>query len=139
MNDIVTLMIKMYETYEYDWMNYKIDNEDVTFHHILKEELGGKYTIDNGALLTKRAHEYLHLIERFDVDIYEKINNVLKDINTQEHAPNYKQKKKIDLLLLEFEIKYASEFIKLKKMSNKKKTTIATNNRLQSQKQRKKY
>ena len=138
MNDIILLMIKMYETNENDWMNYKIDNEDITFHHILKEELGGKYTLDNGALLTKRAHEYLHLIERFDLDIYEQINSILKDINTQKHAPNYRQKKKIDLLLLEFEMKYASEFIKIKKMSLEKKTMIATNNRLQSQKQRKK-
>ena len=138
MNDIILLMIKMYETNEYDWMNYKIDNEDITFHHIIKEELGGTYSLDNGALLTKRAHEYLHLIERYDQDIFESINSVLKDINNQKHAPNYKQKKKIDLLLLEFEVKYAKYIIQLNKMSDKKKSMIATNNRLQSQKQRKK-
>lgn len=89
MNDIKALMIEIYETYKYDWMNFKIDDEEVTYHHIIKEENGGKVTLDNGALLTSRAHEYLHMIERMDLDIYEMINKIFKNINDQKHAPTY--------------------------------------------------
>ena len=125
-------MIKIYETYEYDWMNYLIV-DDLTYHHIKKEENGGEKTLDNGALLTHRAHNYLHFIENYDKDIYSRINEILKNINSQLHKPNYRQTKKIDLLLLEFEIKYADKIIKGKKKLGKKKIKMATNIRKKEQ------
>ena len=110
MNDVTVEMIKIYGTYKFDWMNFKICRDDLTYHHIVKKENGGKLTIENGALLTKRAHEYLHSIERLDVDLYERINNVLK------------------------EIKYADKIIKKCKKLGKKRVMVATNRRIQSQK-----
>lgn len=133
MNEVKARMIKTFKTYDFDWMNYLINNEELTYHHIVKEEFGGKLTMDNGALLTSRAHEYLHLIERTDVIIYDRINEILKDINNQKHAPNYRQRKKIDLLLLEFEIKNADKIIKKNKKLGKKRVMMATNLRLESQ------
>lgn len=134
MNDVKLEMIKIYKTYEYDWMNFKIIDEELTYHHIIKEENGGKVSLDNGALLTKRAHEYLHMIERMDLEIYEKINDILKDINTQKHEPNYRQREKINLLMLQFEIKNADKIVRKDKKLGKKRTAVATNMRLKSQK-----
>ena len=134
MNDVTVEMIKIYGTYKFDWMNYKICKDDLTYHHIIKKENGGKLTIENGALLTKRAHEYLHSIERLDVDLYERINNVLKEINDQKKSPSTNQREKINLLLLEFEIKYADKIIKKCKKLGKKRVMVATNRRIQSQK-----
>lgn len=133
MNDIKVRMINIYKTYDFDWMNYVIVNEELTYHHIVKEECGGKLSLDNGALLTSRAHEYLHLIERTDIVIYDRINQILKDINTQKHAPNYRQRKKIDLLLLEFETKNADKIIRKNKKLGKKRVMMATNLRIDSQ------
>lgn len=136
MNDVKALMIEIYETYKYDWMNFKIDDEEVTYHHIIKEENGGKVTLDNGALLTSRAHEYLHMIERMDLDIYEMINKIFKDINDQKHAPTYKQRNVINLLLFEFETKNADKIIRKSHKLGKKRIEVATNKRLKLQLQK---
>ena len=118
-------MIDIFDTYEYDWMNYKININDIlTFHHILKKEDGGKYTIDNGALLTTRAHEHLHVIESIDKSIYDEINSVFKDINTQLYPPTVNQRELINLLLLKFELKNADVLIKKKEKVNSKKKRI---------------
>ena len=66
----------------------------------VKAENGGKITIDNSALLTQRAHNYLHLIERIDIDIYNRINAVLKEINENKSEPTIIQRKKILINLL---------------------------------------
>ena len=133
MKDLKSEMIKIYETYEYDWMNYAIIDEELTYHHIVKKEDGGKLTFSNGALLTARAHKYLHLIEVYDLEIYIKINKIFKAINNQKNKPNRNQKRIINLLLLEFEIKNAHKIIKKKKQTATKKKKMATNLRLKSQ------
>ena len=102
MNKVKEEMIKIYNTYTLDWMDYYVEENDLTYHHIVKAENGGKITIDNGALLTQRAHNYLHLIERIDIDIYNRINAVLKELNENKSEPTIIQRKKIDLLLYEF-------------------------------------
>ena len=127
-------LIKIYDTYEYDWMNYKIFNNDITYHHVIKEENGGELSLGNGALLTTRAHEYLHFIERTNIDIYDEINEIFKQIIIQKHAPTYKQRKKIDLLLLKFELENYNDIIKKSNKSVQKRIKMATNLRIQSQK-----
>jgi len=133
MLEITKEMINIYKTYKIDWMNYIIIDNDITFHHIIKEENGGKKEFSNGALLTSRAHEYLHSIERNDIDIYNRINNIFISINKQKHAPSYKQREKIDLLLLEYEIKNADKIIKKKHKLGKKRVSVATKIRKYSQ------
>ena len=99
MNNVKSEMIDIYKLGKYDWMNYKINEEDViTFHHIIKVEDGGEYIKENGALLTERAHEYLHYIERVDKKIYQLINKVFLDINEQMSPPNMAQRNMIELL-----------------------------------------
>ena len=99
----------------------------------VKAENGGKITIDNGALLTQRAHNYLHLIERIDIDIYNRINVVLKEINENKSEPTIIQRKKIDLLLYEFEVKNADRIIKKKERLGKRRVLKAHEKRIKSQ------
>ena len=126
-------MIKIYNTYTMDWMNYLIIDEELTYHHIKKVEEEGKTTLDNGALLTNRAHEYLHKIERLDKDIYNKINNVFKEINTSKQEPTKEQRLIIDLLLYEFELRNVNKIIKKKANIGKKRHFLVHQKRIDSQ------
>lgn len=99
---------KLYNIYvpnsNLDWMNYRIvRKQDLSFHHIVKKEHGGKATIDNGALLTINAHNYLHIIEQKDITTYAYINKMFEIINKQLHEPNQDQRFVIEYLLKEFE------------------------------------
>lgn len=137
MKEVKKDMILIYNTTEYDWMNYKIDEEDViTFHHIIKKENGGEYTLDNGALLTERAHSHLHFIEQVDKEIYDRINEVFLDINNQMCEPNYIQRNMIELLLMKFEIENADRIISKKEdvHPRKKRILLAYQRRVDSQK-----
>ena len=126
MKPIVSLMIKSYNLKNRDWLNYKVyDVSYVTFHHIVKEEDGGKLEFSNGALLVKDSHTYLHFIESYDADIYNKLNEILLEINKSGQEPTSNQYKRIELLFLKFECLYANKIIK-NKCSLTKKKTMAT-------------
>ena len=85
-------------------MNYKIDRkQDLTFHHIVKRENGGKAVIENGALLTHNAHNYLHVIEFKEIETYNYINKMFEIINKQLHEPTSDQRFVIEYLLRQFE------------------------------------
>lgn len=86
-----------------DWMNYKLVRKDLTFHHIVKREDGGKKIITNGALLMPVAHQYLHLIEYKDIETYNAINKIFGIVNQQEYEPTREQREIIEYLLQEFE------------------------------------
>ena len=129
MKNVTNQMIEIYETYEYDWMNYLISDDEITFHHIKKKEDGGRLEISNGALLTPRAHTYLHFIENVDHDIYERLNNIFKNINLREQKINDKQRQIIEYLLLKFEIEHASRIIKKKEKLGPNRTIAAIERR----------
>ena len=85
MKSILVDMIEMYNIKDYDWMGFKIDNiSDLTFHHIIKAENGGDYSLENGDILTKKAHDFLHCIEGKNHLIYDEINILFKIINTKK-------------------------------------------------------
>lgn len=97
-------MLKIYKPYSnLDWMNYRLVKKDVTAHHILKRENGGKLVKENIALLNSTSHNYLHLIEYKDFDTYVTINKLFKYINEQEHEPTKEQREIIEYFLSEFE------------------------------------
>lgn len=133
MDKITEQMMEIYNTYTMDWMDYIVINNNLTYHHIIKKENGGKRTIDNGALLTDRAHEYLHTIERLDVDIYNRINKIFKEINGSKKEPTKTQRRLIDLLLCEFELKNADKLIPKKEKKGNKKILAAYQKRVNSQ------
>lgn len=97
-------MLKIYKPISnLDWMNYKLIKRDVTFHHIIKREDGGRRDIENGALLMPVAHQYLHLIEYKDIETYNAINRIFKYINQQKQEPTSEQREIIEYLLKQFE------------------------------------
>lgn len=104
MTEITKEMLKIYKPYSnMDWMNYKLVRTDLTFHHIVKRENGGKREISNGALLIPVAHQYLHLIEYKDKETYNAINKIFYYINQQRYEPTQEQREIIEYLLQEFE------------------------------------
>ena len=104
MKNITKIMIDQYNVQKIDWMGYKLNKDNpYTYHHLIKRENGGKETIENGAILTRIAHEYLHKIECKDIELYNYINNVLKQINEQGFGPLKRQLLAIDFILRQFE------------------------------------
>lgn len=105
MKPITKLMIDKYNIRKIDWMGFKVSKENpYNYHHCFKKRChGGKETIENGAILTKTGHEYLHIIESRDIELYNYINNVLKQINEQGFMPLKRQLLAINYLLEIFE------------------------------------
>lgn len=111
MKEITRELIRIYKPKGIDWMGYNIHTiRDLTYHHIQKKEDGGPFTLDNGALLRgDTSHEYLHIIETRDMDMYIYINNILKMINTQGYRPTKEQLLLIKDVLLQFEREHCSD------------------------------
>lgn len=111
MRKITREMLKIYKPLSgLDWMNYRIyRDEDLTFHHIIKKNDGGKNRIDNGALLLPAPHQYLHLIESIDKDVYRMLNDIFKMINRQGYEPTIGERLVIENLLCNFEDKHKND------------------------------
>lgn len=111
MKKITREMLKIYKPIsDLDWMNYKIVNKsDLTFHHIQKRENNGKATVDNGALLIRTSHEYLHLIECKDIKTYAALNKIFKFINNQKYEPTTEQREIIEYFLNQFELAHKED------------------------------
>lgn len=109
MKPIVNLMINMWNMTDRDWLGYKLNKENYfVFHHIHKREHGGKLIIDNGAILCggESSHQYLHVIECKDYELFVYLNNMLKNINSQREMPSKQQLLAIDSVFKQFEREY---------------------------------
>ena len=84
-------LIKIYMPDGIDWLSYQITKNNIlTLHHILKVADGGILSIDNSALLTKRAHRALNICENRDCILYLEINDFFKQIIAKgEPLDNY--------------------------------------------------
>ena len=111
MKEVTRYMIHLYKPKGNDWIGYKLDtNRQLSYHHLQKKEDGGKYTLENGALLrADTGHEYLHIIESRDFDMYLYINNLLKAINSQGSAPTKRQLMAVRAILEQFEREHCSD------------------------------
>lgn len=110
MKNVTKLIIRIYNVKKIDWMGYKVSKDNpYTYHHLKKKCDGGKENIKNGAILTNYAHEYLNIIENYDYELYEYINNILLQINEQGFAPLKRQLLAIDFILRQFEEKYKNQ------------------------------
>ena len=105
MKKITREVLKIYKPISgLDWMNYKIVRKDMTAHHIIKAEHGGKLEIGNIAPLMPVSHGYLHLIECKDIKTYDAIiNDIFKIVSDQMYEPTREQREIIEYLLQEFE------------------------------------
>lgn len=88
MNGKLKRLINIFNPDGIDWMGVeKTNSNDYTYHHILKKEHGGKASQDNGAILTKKAHVYLHYLEVYDYNSYEKLNYMFSVLNNTGLPP----------------------------------------------------
>lgn len=72
-----------------------LQSNKLTYHHILKKSHGGNNTLENGALLERLTHDWLHSLEYTDKDLYNLINECLClfkqciDLNEEELINQY--------------------------------------------------
>ena len=93
-------MIKIYKPNGIDWMNFTLSRRNpYTFHHIISRSDGGDDTIENGAILTRRAHDLLHILEYVCPEVYEKLKELFIKINVSRKAPDVEIKKEIEEIL----------------------------------------
>lgn len=84
MKEITKLIIKKYALNElkYDFMGYYFKNTNrLSYHHlIIPKRFGGEETLENGALLVQyTSHNYLHIIEMYDYDMFCAITSEIID------------------------------------------------------------
>lgn len=93
-----------------DFMGYYFETQkELTYHHILPKNLGGKTTYGNGALLIRTSHNYIHLIENTDFKLFMEISQEL----VREHRAGEITQENITAIhqVLEFfEAKYSDAY-----------------------------
>jgi len=123
------------ENIEYDWMGFKITEENyISTHHIEDISYGGEDSLDNLAILSCLSHRYLHeQIQYDDIDIYNKINNELRKINKNRKYPTMEEIQTIKELLDEYESKYSKQLTKRIKFTtfNERKVIEALGDRIE--------
>lgn len=88
----------------FDFMGYHLDKRDIlTYHHlIIPNRNGGKITRDNGAIIQRVPHDYLHLIEAIDYDTFCYLTSEMIDMNVKGYL-DMNNIKNINELLMQFE------------------------------------
>lgn len=110
MKEITKQMIKDFRITKlgYDFMGYNVDkNASLSFHHLIiphrdckARGLGEGYLYWNGAILRQNtSHDYLHLIESKDYDIFLAITSEMIDENIKGRLDIDNLKRIHDLLL----------------------------------------
>lgn len=114
MREITNLMVKHYGIMRigYDFMGYKVDNEkSLSFHHLIVPHRDCKrqnipsdgYVWWNGAILRQNtSHNYLHLIERVNYDMFCDLTSEMVDENIKGRL-DIENLRHIDDILTNFE------------------------------------
>ena len=119
MKEITNIMINKYKIMKLgmDFMGYDVKRkESLSFHHLVvprrlcqKQGLGEGYLEWNGAILVqKTSHDYLHIIERIDKDIFKYITNEMIDMNLLGRLENTNIRN-IHSALITFEREHCSD------------------------------
>lgn len=122
MKAITQEMIKTFRIKElgYDMMGYTFKRQgDLSFHHLIiphRESriagIGEGYVFWNGAILNQNsAHEYLHVIEKYDPELFYAITSELIDENILRQI-EINNLKNIRDMLLYFEREYCGKHSK---------------------------
>lgn len=83
------------------WMMYKLTRKNpYTYHHIHEARNGGKVTIDNGAILTRLAHDDLNELEKYAPYLYDELNFMFKELNVTRKPPTKEYFKEVNGILL---------------------------------------
>ena len=110
MREVTKLMVNDFKIMKlgYDFLGYKVNRkQDLSFHHLIiprrhcKEAgLGEGYLYWNGAILRQNtSHDYLHLIENIDPDIFYELTSEMIDENIKGRLDIDNLKRIHDLLL----------------------------------------
>ena len=113
MREITKIMIKKYalNKLKYDFMGYPFtDYSQLSFHHLIiphrlskKQGIGDGYLEWNGAILRQNtSHNYLHVIERYELDMFNAITSEMIDENIKGYL-DMQNLKNIDDILKNFE------------------------------------
>lgn len=113
MKQIVKDMIRIYKIKKlgYDFAGYELQKGDIyTYHHnIIAKRNGGPETIWNGAILCgNTSHDYLHLIESKDEDMFLAITSEMIDQNMKGYLDVYNIRRIGDILAC-FEKEHCSD------------------------------
>ena len=117
MREVTKQMIKRYliNKLGYDFMGYQFqDQKELSFHHLIVPKrlcplkgYGDGYYQWNGAILVQNtAHNYLHIIERYDRDMFEAITKQMIKENRNGKI-DVEQLQAIDDILRQFEKQYS--------------------------------
>lgn len=125
MKDITIQMINEFKLQDIDFMGYKFTLKNASYHHlIIPKRLGGKETIENGAILNRNtSHPYLHLIEQVDEDVFCFITSEMIDMNIKRYL-DLDNLRRIDDVLCEFEEQHKDDTTTKGKRLIKKEFTI---------------
>ena len=110
MKEITKIMINDFKIMKlgYDFLGYKVNRkQELSYHHLIiprrhcKEAgLGEGYLYWNGAILRQNtSHDYLHLIENIDPDIFYELTSEMIDENIKGRLDIDNLKRIHDLLL----------------------------------------
>lgn len=102
MREPLITMLEIYKPLEIgkDWLNYKIVNpKDLTYHHIKEKRNGGKRTIENGAILIRRSHEYLNYLDHYYHKTYKDLNEIFKWLNMTMKPPTSEYFEEVNYIL----------------------------------------
>lgn len=81
-SNVLTSMIEMYDPQDEDWMGFKYsENNYYTFHHIRERRAGGKAELENGAILTTYAHQFLNMLDSHYKKAYNDYQHIFREIN----------------------------------------------------------
>lgn len=112
MKEVTRVMLELYRLKElgYDFMGYEPNgNGIISYHHlIIPKRHGGKATIQNGALIYRVPHDYLHTIERYDLDMFGTISSEMVDMNIKGYL-DMENIEYIDDVLCCFEREYSGK------------------------------
>lgn len=99
MKAVVERLIERHGTYGVDWMGFELRRKNpLTYHHIQKDCDKGKKTMENGALLSKKAHRFLNCLELVYPELYEEWNTLFAEINQSKAPPTIIHEEKIKIL-----------------------------------------
>ena len=80
--NVLLRMFDRYKTEDEDWMGFKLtDNNTYTFHHIRERRNGGKQELENGAILTIFAHQFLNYLDLHCKRAYNDYRTIFRRIN----------------------------------------------------------
>ena len=118
MNSINKLVIKQYNILKvgFDFMGYRVtDRSQISIHHFVKRENGGKDEISNCSAIMRIPHDYLHIIEEIERSKYIVINEQMM-IENRLGKLDIDCMRRIDEILCEFEDKHSDDCTKSGKL-----------------------